>query len=110
VAESDAAAAEQLERLSALIPPDGRLSVAGGAPDESLHVLDLSPLPGTPLRAHLARERVDRDLDRLEDERTDDGGWVPDFGSFSPAAAEEWKGMRTVAAVQVLRANGRVSP
>jgi hypothetical protein len=109
VAETDAAAAEQLGRLAALIPASGRLPVAGGAPDESLYVLDLSPLPDTPLRAHLAPERVEQDLDRLESERTEDGGWVPDFGSFSPAATEEWKGMRTVDAVTILRANGRMS-
>jgi hypothetical protein len=107
VAETDQAATAQLERLAELIPASGRLPVAGGAPDESLYVLDLSPLPGTPLRAHLAPERVEQDLDRLESERADDGGWVPDFGSFSPAAAEEWKGMRTVDAVLVLQANGR---
>jgi hypothetical protein len=107
VAETVPGAAEQLERLAGLIPPSGRLPVAGGAPDEALFLLDVSPWPETPLRGFVAPERVEQDLDRLEAERTDEGGWVPDFDSYSPAAVEEWKGMRTVHAVQVLLAHGR---
>jgi hypothetical protein len=107
VAARDAAAAAQLERLAVLIPESGRLPVAGGAPDEALFLLDVSPWPDTPLRAFLATERVEQDLDRLEAERTPGGGWEQDFQAYSPAADAEWKGYRTVLAVQVLRAHGR---
>ena len=35
-----------------------------------------------------------------------DGGWAVDFDSYSPAAALEWRGHRTVEALGVLRDNG----
>jgi hypothetical protein len=107
VAAQDPAAATQLERLADLIPASGRLPVAGGTPDEALFLLDLSPWPETPLRALLAPQRVQEDLARLEAERTADGGWEQDFQAYSPAADAEWKGYRTVSAVQVVQANGR---
>jgi hypothetical protein len=109
VAGDDAAAATQLDRLAALVPVDGRLPVAGGAPDEALFLLDLAPWPETPLRGLLAPARVLDDLDRLEAVRTSEGGWEQDFQAYSPAAGAEWKGYRTVMAVQVLVAAGRTS-
>ena len=36
-----------------------------------------------------------------------DGGWAVDFDSYSEAAALEWRGYATVAAVTILCANGR---
>ena len=40
-----------------------------------------------------------------EDQGRLDGGWVVDFGSFSPIAALEWRGYATVRAVEILRTN-----
>lgn len=107
LAERDERARELLHRLALRLPADGSLSVGGGLPDETLHLLDLSPLPGTALRALLDPVAVDADLDRLAAQRQSDGGWDVDFRSYSPKAALQWRGILTVQAATVLRANGR---
>ncbi|MGY1837311.1 hypothetical protein ACI79P_19660 [Blastococcus sp. SYSU DS0510] len=101
-------AAGLVERLSAFVPDDGRLHVAGGAVDEYMRPLDFAPLPGGPARTLFGPGVVDAELDRLAEGQQADGGWAVDFGSFSPAAALEWRGHRTVQALVLLRANGRL--
>jgi hypothetical protein len=99
-------AAGLVDRLRAHIPPDGLLHVAGGAADEYMRPLDFAPLPGGPARSLFAPGVVDADLERLVDAQQPDGGWAVDFDSYSPAAALEWRGHRTVQALVLLRANG----
>lgn len=105
--EGDATAAEHLDRLATLVPRDGRLAVHGGAEGETLELLTVSPLPGTPLRARLDPAAVEADLARLEAERHDDGGWDVGFPTQTALSALEWRGYATVAALKVLRAHGR---
>lgn len=106
---SDAAeAVDLLDRLRPLVPADGLLHVAGGADDEFMRPLDFAPLPGGPARELFAPDVVAAELDRLAAGQQDDGGWTVDFDSYSPAAALEWRGHRTVHAVVLLRANGRL--
>ncbi|WPB88139.1 hypothetical protein [Streptomyces malaysiensis] len=100
-------ARELLGQLGQYVPKDGRLAVAGGAEGETLRPLALAPEPGRPIRALLDAQTVVDDLDRLEREQQDDGGWAVDFTSYSPAAALEWRGYVTVGAISVLRMNGR---
>ena len=100
-------AAASLGRLAARIPPSGRLAVEGGADDEFVRPLDLAPLPGDPVRAHLDAAAVDADLRRLAEGQQPDGGWRADWASYSPEAAREWRGYLTVRAVVLLQANGR---
>ena len=97
-----------LRRLGEFVPADGRLPVAGGAEGESLGALDLAPFPDGPVRALLAADVVERELEQLVAGQQDDGGWRVDFASYSPAAALEWRGYATVNAVLVLRRNGVV--
>jgi hypothetical protein len=101
-------AVELVERLRAVVPDDGLLHVAGGAADEYMRPLDFAPLPGGPARTLFASGVVEAELDRLVEGQQADGGWAVDFGSFSPAAALEWRGHRTVQALLLLRANGRL--
>jgi hypothetical protein len=108
IADDDPAATEQLERLGRFVPASGELAVAGGKPDEKLRPLDLAPRPGRPVRRLLADDVVERDLDRLEREQGDDGGWDIDFQAGSPAARLEWRGYVTVRAIHLLRLNGRL--
>jgi hypothetical protein len=93
------------EKLNTLVPADGRVPVVGGKPDEAMRPLDLAPRPDSAARAVIDADAVARDLERLAGEQQDDGGWVVDFGSFSPQAELEWRGYATVMAVEVLRAN-----
>ncbi|MFC0038116.1 hypothetical protein [Actinomadura rayongensis] len=99
--------ANRIRKLAQFVPPDGLLPVVGGLPDETLRPLDFAPFPGRPARDLFAADVVDADLDRLAAGRQDDGGWVTDFASYSPAAALDWRGYTTVTAVGLLRANGR---
>ena len=101
-------AAVLVARLAGLVPADGLLHVAGGAAEEYMRPLDFAPLPGGPARSLFAPAVVDAELDRLADGQLADGGWAVDFDSYSPAAAMEWRGHRTVAALLLLRANGRL--
>jgi hypothetical protein len=70
--------------------------------------LDFAPTPDRPARTLFAPEVVEAELRRLADQQQDDGGWRVDFGSFSPAAALEWRGYATVRAVSILRRHSLV--
>lgn len=98
-------AAGLLEQLRRFIPASGIVHVEGGAADEKLRPLDFSPTPGCPSRALFSADIIDAELRRLADEQQDDGGWIVDFGSFSPAAALEWRGYMTVGVLSTLRRN-----
>lgn len=108
VADTRPEAAELLRGLGRFLPADGRVAVAGGTQGETLHPLDYAPEPGRPVRDLLDADAVAADLDRLERGLRPDGGWTVDFAAHSPAAALEWRGYATVAAVAALRANGRL--
>lgn len=97
-----------LDRVAPLIPADGLLHVAGGAADEFMRPLDFAPFPGGPARELFAPDVVEAELDRLAAGQQEDGGWTVDFDSYSPAAALEWRGHRTVNALVLLRANDRL--
>ena len=99
--------AELLRKVGALIPEDGHIPVPGGAEGETLRPLDLSPDPGAPSRELFDPAVIEADLDRLEAGQQADGGWTVDFESRSPAGKLDWRGFATVAAVDVLRRNGR---
>ncbi|MBB3086210.1 hypothetical protein [Geodermatophilus sabuli] len=99
-------AAELLDRLGQHVPADGLVHVAGGAEEEFMRALDFAPHPGSPARALVTAEAVERELERLAAQQQDDGGWRVDFDSYSPAAGLEWRGHRTVEALGILRANG----
>ena len=68
--------------------------------------LDFAPRPGRPARGLFAPQVVEQELARLAGQQQPDGGWAVDFDSYSPAAALEWRGHRTVEALGVLRDNG----
>jgi hypothetical protein len=101
-------ARDELERLGAHLPANGTMAVTGGRPGEAMRPLDFSPEPGRPLRALFDPGTIEADLDRLEAEQHDDGGWDVDWQHWSPAGALEWRGWATVRAIRILRANGRL--
>ncbi len=104
VAEAEALVA----KLGGRIPEDGRMKVVGGSPDEYMRPLDFTPLPGGPVRKVFDRQLIEAELDRLEAEQQDDGGWRVDFASYSPAAELEWRGQITVKTLALLKRNGRL--
>jgi hypothetical protein len=98
----------ELARLGAMLPESGSLPVVGGSEGEKLTALDISPVPGRPLRDLLPPEVFSEDLDDLAAGQRSDGGWEVDFASYSAQASLEWRGYRTVWALSVLRANRRL--
>ena len=99
---------DELARLGAHLPADGILPVTGGKPDEAMRPLDFAPEPDRPIRDLFDPRTIDTDLDRLEAEQHDDGGWDVDWAHWSPAGGLEWRGWATIRAVRILRANGRL--
>jgi hypothetical protein len=95
-----------LAKLGGFIPSDGLVPVAGGTEGETLRPLDFAPRPDRPVRRLFGASVIAADLERLGAGQQDDGGWRVDFDSYSPAAALEWRGYATVAALNTLRANG----
>lgn len=108
VAGADEEASTLLDKLAGFIPGDGLVPVAGGKAGETMRPLDFAPLPDRPARRLFDDAVIAADLRRLADGQREDGGWTVDFDSYSPAAALEWRGYATVAALSVLRANGGV--
>jgi hypothetical protein len=79
-------------------------------PDASGEVhgpLDFAPLPDSLARGLFDQSVIDRHLDRLAEGQRDDGGWMFNWTSWSPAAELDWRGAITVDALRTLRANGR---
>ena len=101
-------ARDELERLGAHLPASGSMAVTGGKPDEAMRPLDFSPEPDRPLRALFDPAVIEADLDRIEQEQHEDGGWDVDWAHWSPAGALEWRGWATVRALRILLANGRL--
>ncbi|QWZ08744.1 hypothetical protein KRR39_02490 [Nocardioides panacis] len=102
-----ARAAEAVERLRGALRPDGTVGVDGGVEDEKITPLVLSPRPGSPSRAVLTDAQVSGDLDRLEREQQEDGGWDFDFLHWSPGQSVEWRGLATLGALSTLGLHGR---
>ena len=50
---------------------------------------------------------MESDLDALERAQQDDGGWRVAWPDWNDAAAVEWRGVATVNALSLLRANER---
>jgi hypothetical protein len=101
-------AREELQRLGSHLPADGTMAVTGGKTEEAMRPLDFSPEPGRALRDLIDSAAIERDLDRLEAEQQDDGGWDVDWAHWSPAGGLDWRGWATVRALRILRANGRL--
>lgn len=80
---------------------------SGGAPDTHTP-LDVAPTPDHPLRTAFPDGTIELFLDRLEAAQEDDGGWPIDWPAPGPTAVSEWRGMKTVGALEVLTAYGRL--
>lgn len=101
-AVSDHRARPLLDRLAGWFVTDGPTPVGVGG-GEVLHPLDFSPYADAPSRSVITAQAVAADRRRLAADQQADGGWQVGFPAYSPAAALEWRGYATVAAVAVLR-------
>ena len=101
-------AREAIERLRPNLEPDGSIPVRGGIEGERLTPLKLSGRPGARSRALFTDEQIEADLDRLEREQREDGGWDFDWLAWSPGQTVDCRGAVTLLALATLRAHGRL--
>jgi hypothetical protein len=102
-----ARARQALDGAGRLLFKQDLVALDPGAPGEVHGPLDYAPAPG--LASSLFDDAViDAHLDHLARGQRDDGGWTFNWMAWSPAAEQEWRGSRTVDALQTLRAYGRL--
>ena len=97
-----------VERLRPMIGADGRIDVSGGTESEQLTPLDLSEKPGARSRALFSDDQIESELDALEREQQEDGGWTFGWLAWSAGQTVEWRGALTVRALHLLHAHGRL--
>jgi hypothetical protein len=79
-------------------------------PDAAGHVhtpLDFAPLPDSIARPLFGEAVISAHLGHLAAAQREDGGWMFNWPSWSPAAEADWRGFLTVDALRTLRANDR---
>ena len=94
-------------RVGPLLLSSGLVALDPGAKGETFGPLDFAPLPGSIARRLFGAPVIDAHLDHLARSQREDGGWMFNWPSWSPAAEADWRGFITVDALRVLRANGR---
>jgi hypothetical protein len=99
---------DAVERLRPHFEADGSIPVRGGADDERLTALTLSPRPGLRSRRLFTEEQIEADLDGLAEGQQKDGGWMFDFGVWSSGQLAECRGLATLHALATLDAHGRL--
>lgn len=75
------------------------------AEGETHSPLDFAPRLDSLARRAFAPDVIDAHLDKLATSQRDDGGWMFNWPSWSPAAEMDWRGSITVDALATLRAN-----
>jgi len=105
----DRGRAEQaLERVGTLLFDLDMVALDPDAEGEVHTPLDFAPNPDSIARRLFDEPTIEAHLDRLAGGQADDGGWTFNWLAWSPVAASEWRGSRTVDALRTLRANGRL--
>jgi hypothetical protein len=102
-ARADKAMKDVLDRIAA---PDA----VALDPDATGYVhmpLEWAPRPESPCRKLFSEPVISRHLDALAAKQREDGGWPISWDPISPAVELEWRGVRTVDALQTLKAYGR---
>jgi hypothetical protein len=95
------------ERVGPLLTSCGLVALDPDAEGEAHSPLAFAPLPSSLARALFSEATIDAHLDHLAEGQGEDGGWMFNWPSWSPAAEVDWRGFLTVDALRVLRANGR---
>ena len=106
VPERDRAEAA-VDQVGPLLFSRGLVALDPAAEGEAHSPLDFAALPGSIARRLFDADTIDAHLDHLAGAQREDGGWMFNWPSWSPAAEADWRGFITVDALRVLRANGR---
>jgi hypothetical protein len=101
-------AERELERLGQQLRASGLVADIT-ATDYVRKPLDWAPTPDHPLRSLFDEATIQANLDVLIAGQQEDGGWPITWPPLSPGCELEWRGWVTLAALQTLRANGRLA-
>jgi len=96
-----------MEKIGPMIFDAGMVALDPETPGEVHYPLDFAPLPGSLARGLFDQRVIDAGLDHLATAQQPDGGWTFNWMAWSPAAEREWRGVKTVEALHILRAHGR---
>jgi hypothetical protein len=77
-------------------------------PGETHSPLGYAPRPDSLARRLFDKPVIEAHLDHLAAGQRDDGGWMFNWLSWSPAAELDWRGFITVSSLVTLRDNGRL--
>jgi hypothetical protein len=100
-------AQQAADRVGPMIIDHGLVTLDPDAPGEIHTPLDFAPRPGSLARSLFDKPVIEAHLDHLAAAQQADGGWTFNWLAWSPAAEREWRGVMTVNALCLLRANGR---
>ena len=101
-------AEKTFERVGGLLFDRDMVSLDPQAEGEVHTPLDFAPNPDSIARRLFDEATIGDHLDHLAASQADDGGWTFNWPAWSPVAASEWRGSRTVHALRTLRVNGRL--
>jgi hypothetical protein len=82
---------------------------AAPPPSPDTHTpLSYAPSPQHALRRYFDDAIIEGFLDRLVDDQQEDGGWPIDWPAPGATAVSEWRAIKTLEALEILRAYGRL--
>ncbi|MFI5052775.1 MAG: hypothetical protein ACHQDE_00310 [Acidimicrobiia bacterium] len=105
----DRARADALvSRVAEVLPDAAYLRWNADDPEYGVALTELAPSPDCPWRALFDSAGFDAHLDRLERDQQADGGWPITWPAISDATRLEYRSIRTLDALHVLTAYGRL--
>ncbi|HEY3341859.1 MAG TPA: hypothetical protein VGK81_07565 [Anaerolineae bacterium] len=101
-------AEQETQRLGQLMLHSGVVATDPHAGGYVFGPLDFAPSPVDPLHELFSAQLIAEHLDALGERQQADGGWPITWQAVSPACEMEYRGIRTLAALKVLQAYGRL--
>ncbi len=112
-------AEREAERLGELVRHQGLVVIdrdtatldttpPGYAPGEFHYPLNYAAKPSSLARRWFCDDEIEQNLDALEREQSDDGGWMFNWGQWNEATTIESRGAYTIHVLQTLQAYGRI--
>ena len=103
-----ARAEEAFARIGPKILEQKLVALTPTGEDDTHSPLNFASRPESMARRLFTDNVIEANLDALAGAQQEDGGWPFNWLAWSPAAAQEWRGVVTVEALTTLRAYGRI--